>query len=59
MAFNVSLCAQAAGAQAAGAAAPLIFLLGTAVMLVVAASFAAFSRRMPHAGAAYEQGLLF
>jgi amino acid transporter len=48
MAFNVSLCA-----QAAGAAAPLSFLLGTAVMLVVATSFAAFSRRMPHAGAAY------
>jgi amino acid transporter len=48
MAFNVALCV-----QAAGAAAPMIFLLGTAIMLVVAASFVAFSRRLPHAGAAY------
>ncbi len=48
MAFNVVLCV-----QAAGAAAPLAFLLGTLVMLVVALSFVAFSRRLPHAGAAY------
>ncbi len=48
MAFNVVLCV-----QAAGAAAPLTFLLGTCVLLVVALSFVAFSRRQPHAGAAY------
>ena len=48
MAFNVVLCV-----QVTGAAAPLAFLLGTAVMLVVAMSFVAFSRRQPSAGAAY------
>ncbi len=48
MAFNVVL-----SAQAAGAAAPLTFLLGTIVSVVVALSFVAFSRRQPHAGAAY------
>ena len=48
MAFNVVLCV-----QEAGAAAPLAFLLGTAGMLIVALSFVAFSRRLPHAGSAY------
>jgi amino acid transporter len=48
MAFNVVL-----SVQVAGAAAPLTFLIGTVVMLVVALSFVAFSRRQPHAGAAY------
>jgi amino acid transporter len=48
MAFNVVL-----SVQVAGAAAPLTFVLGTVVMLVVALSFVAFSRRQPHAGAAY------
>jgi amino acid transporter len=48
MAFNVVLVA-----QVAGAAAPLAFLLGTLVMIVVALSFVAFSRRQSHAGAAY------
>jgi len=48
MAFNVVLCV-----QVAGAAAPLAFVLGTVAMLVVALSFVAFSRRLPHAGSAY------
>jgi amino acid transporter len=48
MAFNVVLVA-----QVAGAAAPLAFALGTCVMIVVALSFVAFSRRQSHAGAAY------
>jgi len=48
MAFNVVL-----SVQVAGAAAPLTFVIGTVVMLVVALSFVAFSRRQPHAGAAY------
>ncbi len=48
MAFNVTL-----SVQAAGAAAPLTFVLGTTVALIVALSFVAFSRRIPHAGAAY------
>ncbi len=48
MAFNVVLVA-----QVAGVAAPLAFALGTGVMIVVALSFVAFSRRQAHAGAAY------
>jgi len=48
MAFNVVL-----SVQAAGAAAPLTFVIGTLVMLVVALSFVAFSRRQPDAGSAY------
>ncbi len=48
MSFNLVLVA-----QMAGAAVPLAFILGTAVMLVVALSFVAFSRRQAHAGAAY------
>jgi amino acid transporter len=48
MAFNVSLAA-----QVAGPAAPLSFLIGTGVMLVVALSFAAWCRHLSHAGSAY------
>jgi amino acid transporter len=48
MAFNVSLAA-----QVAGPAAPLSFLIGTGVVLVVALSFAAWCRRLSHAGSAY------
>ncbi len=48
MAFNVSLAA-----QVAGPAAPLSFLIGTGVMLVVSLSFAAWCRRVSHAGSAY------
>jgi amino acid transporter len=48
MAFNVSLAA-----QVAGPAAPLSFVIGTGVMLVVALSFAAWCRRLSHAGSAY------
>ena len=48
MAFNVSLAA-----QVAGPAAPLSFVIGTSVMLVVALSFAAWCRRLSHAGSAY------
>jgi len=48
MAFNVVLVA-----QVAGIATPLAFALGTGVMIVVALSFVAFSRRQSHAGAAY------
>ncbi len=48
MAFNVVL-----SVQVAGAAAPLTFVIGTVVMLVVALSFVAFSRRQPSAGSAY------
>jgi amino acid transporter len=48
MAFNVVLLA-----QVAGVATPLAFALGTLVMIVVALSFVAFSRRQSHAGAAY------
>ena len=48
MAFNVSLAA-----QVAGPAAPLSFAIGTGVVLVVALSFAAWCRRLSHAGSAY------
>lgn len=48
MAFNVSLAA-----QVAGPAAPLAFAIGTCVVLVVGVSFAAWSRRLSHAGSAY------
>ena len=48
MAFNVSLAA-----QVAGPAAPLSFVIGTGVVLVVALSFAAWCRRLSHAGSAY------
>jgi len=48
MAFNVVL-----SVQVAGAAAPLTFVIGTVVMLVVALAFVAFSRRQPSAGSAY------
>jgi amino acid transporter len=47
-AFNVTLVAQAAGAAAA-----LAFAIGTVAMLLVAASFVFFARRVAHAGAAY------
>jgi amino acid transporter len=48
MAFNITLVA-----AVAGAATPLCFVLGTLVMVIVALSFVAFSRRQAHAGAAY------
>ena len=48
MAFNITLAA-----QVAGPAAPLSFVIGTAFMLIVALSFAAWSRRLFHAGSAY------
>ena len=48
LAFNVTLAA-----QVAGPAAPLSFAIGTGVMLVVALSFAAWSRRLSHTGSAY------
>lgn len=48
MAFNVTLAA-----QAAGPAAPLAFAVGTVVLGTVGLSFAAFARRMAHAGSAY------
>lgn len=48
MAFNVTLAA-----QVAGPAAPLSFVIGTVFMLIVALSFAAWSRRLSHAGSAY------
>jgi len=48
MAFNVSLAAQVAGPSA-----PLSFVIGTGVVLVVAISFAAWCRRLSHAGSAY------
>jgi len=48
MAFNVTLAA-----QVAGPAAPLSFVIGTGVVLVVALSFAAWCRRLSHAGSAY------
>jgi len=47
-AFNVTLVV-----QAAGAAAPLAFLVGTVAMVLVALSFIAFTRRVAHAGSAY------
>ncbi len=47
-AFNVTLVV-----QAAGAAAPLAFAIGTVAMLLVALSFIAFTRRVAHAGSAY------
>jgi len=48
MAFNVTLAA-----GAAGVAAPLAFLLSTAILLVVSLSFVSFSRRVASAGSAY------
>ena len=48
MAFNVSLVA-----KVAGTAAPLAFLIGTAVLAVVALSYVAFARRIASAGSAY------
>ena len=48
MSFNVALIV-----GVVGVAAPLTFLLGTAMMLIVALSFVAFSRRYANAGAAY------
>jgi len=47
-AFNVTLVV-----QAAGAAAPLAFAIGTVAMLWVAVSFVFFAQRVAHAGAAY------
>jgi amino acid transporter len=48
MAFNVALAA-----GAAGAAAPLAFVIGTAALAIVGLSFVAFGRRLAHAGSAY------
>lgn len=47
-AFNVTLVV-----QAAGAAAPLAFAIGTVAMVLVALSFIAFTHRVAHAGSAY------
>jgi amino acid transporter len=47
-AFNVTLVV-----QAAGAAAPLAFAIGTVAMVLVALSFMAFTHRVAHAGSAY------
>jgi amino acid transporter len=47
-AFNITLVV-----QAAGAAAPLTFAIGTIAVGLVALSFIAFSRRVSHAGSAY------
>jgi amino acid transporter len=48
MAFNVSLAV-----QFAGPAAPLAFVIGTILVLIVGLSFIAWSRRVAHAGSAY------
>ena len=48
MAFNVSLVA-----QVGGSAAPLTFLLGTLVIVVVALSFMTYSSRIASAGSAF------
>jgi amino acid transporter len=48
MAFNVSLAV-----QFAGPAAPLAFVIGTILVLIVGFSFIAWSRRVAHAGSAY------
>jgi amino acid transporter len=48
MAFNVSLAV-----QFAGPAAPLAFVIGTILVLIVGLSFIAWSRRMALAGSAY------
>jgi amino acid transporter len=47
-AFNITLVV-----QAAGAAAPLAFAIGTVAMVLVALSFIAFTHRVAHAGSAY------
>src|SRR6266849_2457139 len=47
-AFNITLVV-----QAAGAAAPLAFAIGTVAMVLVALSFMAFTHRVAHAGSAY------
>jgi amino acid transporter len=47
-AFNITLLV-----QAAGPAAPLTFAIGMVAMALVALSFMAFTRRVPHAGSAY------
>src|ERR1700733_11713570 len=47
-AFNVTLVV-----QAAGAAAPLAFAIGTVATVLVALSFMAFTHRVAHAGSAY------
>jgi amino acid transporter len=47
-AFNITLVV-----QAAGAAAPLAFAIGTVAMFLVALSFMAFTHRVAHAGSAY------
>jgi amino acid transporter len=47
-AFNITLVV-----QAAGPAAPLTFVIGTAAMALIALSFTAFSHRVAHAGSAY------
>jgi len=47
-AFNITLVV-----QAAGAAAPLAFAIGTIAMILVALSFMAFTHRVAHAGSAY------
>lgn len=48
MAFNVSL-----GVGVAGRAVPLAFALGAVALAIVGLSFAAFARRVAHAGSAY------
>src|SRR3979490_128952 len=47
-AFNITLVV-----QAAGAAAPRAFAIGTVAMVLVALSFMAFTHRVAHAGSAY------
>src|ERR1700686_5404154 len=47
-AFNITLVV-----QAAGAAAPLAFAIGTVATALVALSFMAFTHRVAHAGSAY------
>jgi amino acid transporter len=48
MAFDISLAA-----QSAGRAAPLAYLIGGAIISLVALSFVAFGRRVAHAGSVY------
>lgn len=48
MAFNVALTA-----SVAGSAAPLSFIIGTVLMVIVSLSFISFSRKVPSTGAVY------
>src|SRR5882762_4286679 len=47
-AFNITLVV-----QAAGAAAPLTFVIGSVAIALIALSFMAFTHRVAHAGSAY------